>query len=183
MEPEEQSKYRSGVGKLLHMMKWTHPEMLNAVCELSRFMMDASWAHMKAMYRAMSYALSTPNRGVMLKPNQKWHGSPDFEFENTGRADSDYGKDPKKMAKHEWLLYFLGRSTNDNKKLNARMCYIVSYRSRTCERDAVHTRHAIRHESVGINGIESQKADDIGDRQQRCSGSVSQLEYWWSYMT
>jgi len=107
MEPEEQSKYRSGVGKLLHMMKWTRPEMLNAVRELSRFMMDASLAHMKAMYRAMSYALSTPNHGVMLKPNRKWDGSPDFEFEITGRADSDYGKDPERRRSVSGYSTFL----------------------------------------------------------------------------
>lgn len=47
---KEQTTYRSGVGKLLHMMKWTRPEILNAVRELSRFMMGATLAHMKEMY-------------------------------------------------------------------------------------------------------------------------------------
>jgi hypothetical protein len=50
----EQSTYRSGTGKLLHMMKWTRPEILNAVRELSRFMAGATRAHMKAMYRVMN---------------------------------------------------------------------------------------------------------------------------------
>jgi hypothetical protein len=35
LSDELQSKYRSGIGKLLHMMKWTRPEILNAVRELS----------------------------------------------------------------------------------------------------------------------------------------------------
>ena len=33
VKPEEQTKYCSGVGKLLYMMKWTHPKILNAVHE------------------------------------------------------------------------------------------------------------------------------------------------------
>ena len=32
---EEQSKFRSGVGKLLHMMRWSRPEIWNAVRECS----------------------------------------------------------------------------------------------------------------------------------------------------
>jgi hypothetical protein len=63
---EEQFKYRSGVGKLLHMMKWTRPEILNAVRELSRVMSEATKAHIKAMYRLMKYCIATPNRGILL---------------------------------------------------------------------------------------------------------------------
>jgi hypothetical protein len=93
MEPQEQSKYRSGVEKLMHMVNRTQPEMLNSVHELSRWMMTASAAHKKAMYCAMIYAVNTPNHGVLLKPNAKWNADPNFEFEITGKADLDYGKD------------------------------------------------------------------------------------------
>jgi hypothetical protein len=92
----EQSTYRSGTGKLLHMMKWTRPEILNAVRELSRFMAGATRAHMKAMYRVMNYCVATPNRGILLKPNMKWDGDPNFEFVVSGRSDSDYAKDPER---------------------------------------------------------------------------------------
>ena len=34
----EQMKYGSGIGKLLYLMKWLHPEIANSVCELTRFM-------------------------------------------------------------------------------------------------------------------------------------------------
>jgi hypothetical protein len=53
--------YRSGVGKLLHMMKWTRPEILNAVRELSRFMSGATQEHMKAMHRTLNCCVGTPN--------------------------------------------------------------------------------------------------------------------------
>jgi hypothetical protein len=91
-----QSKYRSGVGKLLHMMKWTRPEILNAVRELSRFMAHASLAHLKEMHRTMKYCVGTLNRGLLLKPTMKWDKDPNFAFEITGRLDSDFAKDPER---------------------------------------------------------------------------------------
>jgi hypothetical protein len=69
---------RSGAGKLLHMMKWTRPQSLNAVRELSRFMSGATQEHMKAMCRTLNYCVGTPNRGLLLKPTMKWDGNPDF---------------------------------------------------------------------------------------------------------
>jgi hypothetical protein len=43
---ELQSTYLSGVGKLLHMMRWSRPEVLNVVRELStKHMTSATLAH------------------------------------------------------------------------------------------------------------------------------------------
>ena len=42
LKKKDQTKYRSGVGKLLHMMKWSRPEIMNSICELSRFMSAAT---------------------------------------------------------------------------------------------------------------------------------------------
>jgi hypothetical protein len=69
-------------------------------------MMTASAAHMKAMYHVMIYAVNTPNHGVLWKPNAKWNGDPNFEFEITGKANSDYGKDPP-----EWHRSVSGYTT------------------------------------------------------------------------
>ena len=85
------SKYRSGVGKLLHLAKWSRVEMLNRVRELSRFMSKPNVLHWKAMLRAMKYAVNTANRGVLLRPNRKWDGKDkSFEFIVSGMADADY---------------------------------------------------------------------------------------------
>ena len=43
------------------MMKWTRPDILNVVRDLSRFMTGASQAHMKEMYRAMKYCVGNLN--------------------------------------------------------------------------------------------------------------------------
>jgi hypothetical protein len=90
---KELFKYRSGVGKLLHMMRWSRPEILNAVRELSRYMSGASLAHVKAMHRTMKYCVGKPERGLLLRPEGEWDGDPSFEFVITGRSDSDYAKD------------------------------------------------------------------------------------------
>jgi hypothetical protein len=92
----EQKKYRSGVCNLLHMMRWSRPETLNAVPELSRFMQGAMSAHTKAMLRVMKYCGGTPKRGMYLKPTGTWDGGPYFEFIIEGRSDSDYAKDVEK---------------------------------------------------------------------------------------
>jgi hypothetical protein len=107
VDDDEQSTYRSGVGKLLHMMKWTRPEILNAVRELSRFMAGATRAHMNAMYRTMKYCVSTPKRGLMLQPTMKWDGDPNFEFIITGRSDSDFAKDPERRRSVSGYSTFL----------------------------------------------------------------------------
>ena len=53
--PDEQFLFRSAVGKMLHLVKWSRPEISNAVRELTRFMSGAGLVHQKAMYRTMKY--------------------------------------------------------------------------------------------------------------------------------
>ena len=85
--------YQSGVGKLLHLMRWSRPEILNAVRELSRYMSGASKAHVKAMHRTMKYCVGMPESGLLLNPTGYWDGDPSYEFVILGRSDSDYAKD------------------------------------------------------------------------------------------
>jgi hypothetical protein len=85
------------VGKLLHVMRWSRPDVLNAVSELSRFMMVAALQQMKALYRVMSYCVATPNRALELKSERKWNGSPTFQFRIRGKADSTFTSCPMIM--------------------------------------------------------------------------------------
>jgi hypothetical protein len=84
-----QSTYGSGVGTLLHMMRWTRPEIMNSVRELSRFAGRALLSHVIAMYRVINYCHNTPEQGLLLKPNVRWDGSPMLLFKITGYSDSD----------------------------------------------------------------------------------------------
>jgi hypothetical protein len=91
---EKQSIFCKAVGKLLHVMRWSRPDILNAVRETSRFMSGANEAQYKAVYRVMKYCADTPNRGLVLNPTGKWDGKDkSYKFIIRGKADSDYAKD------------------------------------------------------------------------------------------
>jgi len=53
LDEMEQTYFGSGVGKLLHMMRWSRPEVYNAVRGLSRHMQASTAVHVKAMHRVM----------------------------------------------------------------------------------------------------------------------------------
>ena len=90
----EQTHYRSGVGKLLHMMGWSRLEIYNAVRDLSRSITaGTTHEHVKAMERVMNYCLTTKDRGLELRPDAEWNGNPEFKLRILGRSDSDYAKD------------------------------------------------------------------------------------------
>ena len=88
------SKYRTGVGKLLHMMKWSRNDILNSVRELSRFMKCPREGHLKAMYRTMNFVRSTREKGNFLKPNDTWDGNPEYHFQISGATDSEFASNP-----------------------------------------------------------------------------------------
>ena len=91
VEPAEQKEFRSGTGKLLHMMRWSRPEIWNSVRELSRRMSKSSADHLKAMKRVMKYCVSTRDLGWTLKPSRTWDGKDkSFEFIVSGECDSNF---------------------------------------------------------------------------------------------
>ena len=47
---EEQKSYQSGTAILLHMMRWTRVETMNAVQDCSRYMKQARQSHLKALH-------------------------------------------------------------------------------------------------------------------------------------
>jgi hypothetical protein len=102
-----QAMYRSGVGKLLHMMRWSRPEMLNSVRELSRHMKVASPVHVKALFRALKYCTLTPERGLFLKPTRTWNGDPNHLFIIRGFSDANYATDPSNRRSISGYCCFL----------------------------------------------------------------------------
>jgi hypothetical protein len=101
-----QSTYRSGVRKLLHMMRWTRPELMNLVRELSRFAGRALLSHVMAMYQVMKYCRNAPERALLLKRTIWWDGSLMLLFEITGYSDLDWAKDPiTRRSVSGWLTF------------------------------------------------------------------------------
>ena len=74
LEEEMHKQYRKGVGKLIHMSKYSRSDLLNAVRELTRFGSKPSLAHYKAMLRVMKFCCQTRTEGLMINPNTRWDG-------------------------------------------------------------------------------------------------------------
>ena len=107
---EAQTRYHSGVGKLLYLIKWSHPEIVNSVCKLTCFMTEAFQNSKKGMERVMQHVLSFPKHGVVMQPEGHWDGSKDFQFEIDGISDSGNATE---LESHKWcggLLVFLNKA-------------------------------------------------------------------------
>ena len=88
---EEKKIYRSGVGKLLFLMRYSRPDILNAVRELSKWMSDgATIDHMKVMKQTMNYVVHTKERGLCLAPEMTVKDPQNDLFILKGRSDSNY---------------------------------------------------------------------------------------------
>ncbi len=93
LDEKDQTKYRSGAGKMMHMIRWARPHINNAVRDCARHMQGATEDHYQAMLRVMDYVISMPERGLFLAPKGDWDGKNlDFEFEISGMSDPDYAK-------------------------------------------------------------------------------------------
>ena len=98
VDKEEQRLYRSGVGLLLYLVKFSRPDISNAVRELSKVMDRATPAHGKKLKRIIRYVLDTEKRVLnfdlreqegsqwILKAfsDSDWAGAPDDRRSITG---------------------------------------------------------------------------------------------------
>ena len=66
---EEQTRYRSGVGMLLYLVKHSRPDIANAVRELSKCMDKATQQAVKELKRVIRFVLATKDYGLKLSPN------------------------------------------------------------------------------------------------------------------
>jgi hypothetical protein len=147
-----QSKYRSGTGKLLHLMKWSRPDVLNSVRELSRYMTRATAAHLKAMYRVMAYCVGTGDRGFTVKPNRKWNGKPDFLFDLSGKSDSDYAKDESAKSVSGYSTFLCGAPISFKSKMQTTTTLSVTeaelVAAVSCAQDLLFEKRVL--ESIGL---------------------------------
>ena len=93
--PKLQTVYRSGAGKMMHIMKYSLLSIYSSVRDLTRHTQQPADKHMKAMLHCMKYCIDRPKRGLVLAPRRKWNGEKVFEFIISGKADSDYAKQPE----------------------------------------------------------------------------------------
>ena len=96
---EEQKTYISGIGKMLHMMKWSIPDILNSIRKCLMIMICTMETHIKAI---------TLDRGILLKPNEVWNGGRYFIFGVTSMRYSKYEKDDLKKSVSGWYTSLNG---------------------------------------------------------------------------
>ena len=88
---EDQHMYRSGVGMLLFLVKYSRPDIANAVRELSKGMKEATPSAMKELKRVLKYVIDTQENGLKLEP--KYTNSKEINWELVLFTDSDWAGD------------------------------------------------------------------------------------------
>ena len=66
-----QSSYRSGVGMLLFLTKYSRPDICNIVRELSKCMDKATMGTYQEMLRVIKFVIDTKNFGLKIHPKIK----------------------------------------------------------------------------------------------------------------
>jgi Reverse transcriptase (RNA-dependent DNA polymerase) len=100
----DQTKYRSGVGMLLYLVKHSRLDIANAVRELSKVADGANLARWKALLRAIKYVLDTEFLALKIKPKRS-----NTLFYLEGVSDSDYAGDrDTRVSVYGYIIYFCG---------------------------------------------------------------------------
>ena len=68
IDPERASKYHTGVGMLLYLVKYTRPDIANAVRELTKGMSKPHKAAWKELLRVIKFVLDTKELGLKYQP-------------------------------------------------------------------------------------------------------------------
>ena len=107
MDKETQTKYRSGVGMLLFLVKYSRPDIANSVRELSKVNDCAGTKHFGELVRCLKYVFRTKNRVLMFSPIVSTQD--DFEWSFEGYCDSDIAGDKeKRISVTGFCIYVCG---------------------------------------------------------------------------
>lgn len=154
LSPKETTYFRKGVGKLLHMMRWSRPEVCNSVRDLSRHMSKVAQEHVDAMHRVMSNCAAYPERGWNLKPERKWDGKDrDFKFVINGRSDSDYAScKATRRSVSGWAVYLEGAPISAKSSMQKTVALSVTeaelMAAVSCAQDMMYAKRIL--ESLGL---------------------------------
>ena len=103
----KRTKYRSGVGMLLFLVKYSRPDISNAVRELSKANLGPNPAHYKKLLRTIKYVIESTQRALhnkildMDKEEKKW--------KIKAFGDSDFaGEKDKRLSVKGFCIYLYG---------------------------------------------------------------------------
>ena len=173
----ELTKYQSGVGKLMHMMQYSRPEIYNSVRDLARHMKSPTQAHFDSMLQVMKYCVDTPNRGLTLKPEGNWDGSKDYEFVISGRSDLDYAKckiTRKSITEFRVLLNgapVIFKSVTQKRAAQS-VCEAELYAGFACVQEMLYVKHVIESMELKVKLPMKLEMDNSGAVNHTNSWSV-----------
>lgn len=108
LSKEDQKLYRSGVGMLLYLVKYSRPDIANPVRELSKVLDSSTKTSFKEMLRIIKYVLDTKDMGLKIEPTQL-NKSSDEPWDLVCYSDSDYAGDPDtRRSVSGYILYLKG---------------------------------------------------------------------------
>jgi hypothetical protein len=154
LSPAETTYFRKGVGKLLHMTRWSRPEVGNSVRDMARHMSKVAQEHVDAMHRCMANCVAFPERGWHLKPERKWDGKDkDFEFVLNGRSDSDYAScKATRRSVSGWAVYLEGAPISAKSSMQKTVALSVTeaelMAAVSCAQDMMYAKRTL--ESLGL---------------------------------
>jgi hypothetical protein len=82
--------FRSGVGMLLYLIKYSRPDIGNAVREIAKVMDGPTEPQVKSLYRLIKYVLDTKNHGLIMNPSEPQEKN---SWIMSAYCDSDYAGD------------------------------------------------------------------------------------------
>jgi hypothetical protein len=103
---EHQTKYRSGVGMLLYLTKYSRPDISNIVRKLSKCVDSASWGSYQELLHVINFVDNTKSfrSKVKLKPRL----NDDFDWNLKIFCDSDWAGDPDtRISVNGFVIYLL----------------------------------------------------------------------------
>ena len=75
-----QTRYCSGMGKLLYLVKWSQLEIMNSIQELTHFITQAYPNCIRGMECVMQHIHCMPMRGLVMQRDGVWDGGKEYEF-------------------------------------------------------------------------------------------------------
>jgi hypothetical protein len=103
LSSKDQTKYHSGVGILLYLVKHSRPDISNVVRELTKVLDGATNAHWKSLICTIKFVLDTKLYALILSPFTKKDGSLFLQ----GYSDSEFAGDRENCKSGFGFITFL----------------------------------------------------------------------------
>ena len=108
LSQNEQAKYRSGVGMLLYLVKFSRPDIANSVRELSKVMDGATKGHLKCLLRVIKFVLDTREKCLQMDLSN-FDASGGVKWGMKAFCDSDFAGDKDtRISVTGFVIYVMG---------------------------------------------------------------------------